>query len=59
MKELLGSSYVDSGYVFTWDDGRILNPDFVSRKFTQILSSESRSDIAAKVPFLFSKLRCP
>lgn len=39
MKELLGSSYVDSGYVFTWDDGRILNPDFVSRKFTQILKA--------------------
>lgn len=39
MKELLGNSYVDSGYVFTWDDGRILNPDFVSRKFTQILKA--------------------
>lgn len=39
MKELLDSSYVDSGYVFTWDDGRILNPDYVSRKFSKVLEA--------------------
>jgi len=39
MKELMGDSYIESGYVFTWDDGRILNPDYVSRKFSQILKA--------------------
>ena len=39
MKEIMGNSYVDSGYVFTWEDGRILNPDYVSRKFSKILES--------------------
>lgn len=39
MKALIGNSYVDNGYVFTWDDGRILNPDYVSRKFSKILKA--------------------
>ncbi len=39
MQELMGDSYIDSGYVFTWDDGRILNPDYVSRKFSKILAA--------------------
>lgn len=41
MKELIGNCYVDSGYVFTWEDGRILNPDYVTRKFSQILKANS------------------
>lgn len=39
MKKFMGDGYFDSGYVFTWDDGRILNPDYVSRKFSQILKA--------------------
>lgn len=39
MRELIGDCYNDSGYVFTWEDGRILNPDYVSRKFSQILKA--------------------
>lgn len=41
MKELIGNCYVDSGYVFTWEDGRILNPDYVTRKFSQILKANN------------------
>lgn len=41
MKELMGNCYVDSGYVFTWEDGRILNPDYVSRKFSQLLKANN------------------
>lgn len=41
MKELIGDSYVNSGYVFTWDDGRILNPDFVTRKFSKVLKANN------------------
>ena len=39
MKEVIGDCYVDSGYVFTWEDGRFLNPDYVTRKFSQILKA--------------------
>ena len=41
MKALIGNSYIDNGYVFTWDDGRILNPDYVSRKFSKILEANN------------------
>ncbi len=39
MMELYGNTYTNSGYVFTWDDGRILNPDYVSRKFSQVIAA--------------------
>ena len=39
MREAIGDCYVDSGYVFTWEDGRLLNPDYVTRKFSQILKA--------------------
>lgn len=41
MKELIGSCYIDNGYVFTWEDGRILNPDYVTRKFSQVLKAHN------------------
>lgn len=41
MKELMGSCYTDSEYVFTWDDGRMLNPDYVTRKFSQVLKAHN------------------
>jgi len=37
MKELIGDSYIDSGYVFTWENGKLLSPDYVSQKFQKIL----------------------
>lgn len=39
MREVIGDCYVDNGYVFTWEDGRLLNPDYVTRKFSQILKA--------------------
>ena len=39
MKGTMGESYADSGYVFTWEDGRRLNPDYVTRKFSQVLKA--------------------
>lgn len=41
MRELIGSCYIDNGYVFTWEDGRILNPDYVTRKFSQVLKAHN------------------
>lgn len=39
MKDLMGDSYTDSGYVFTWEDGRFLHPEYVTRKFSKILKA--------------------
>ncbi len=41
MKALQGSSYRDSGYVFTWEDGSLLRPDYVSEKFQTILKANN------------------
>ena len=39
MKEIMGDCYTGSGYVFTWEDGRMLSPDYVSSKFSKILNA--------------------
>lgn len=39
MKGLFGSAYHDSQYVFTWEDGRPLQPDYVTHKFSKILET--------------------
>ena len=38
MRVKYGNAYIDGNYVFTWDDGRLLSPDYVTRKFSKILS---------------------
>lgn len=40
-KAAYGDVYQDSGYVFTWEDGRMLAPEFVSRKFSKILKEHN------------------
>lgn len=36
-RKLLGNSYIDNDYVFKRSDGKTFRPDFVSRKFGQLL----------------------
>lgn len=36
-KSLFGNEYAINDYVFKWDDGRPYDPDFISRKFRQLL----------------------
>lgn len=38
-KLLLGPEYVDSDHVCVWPDGRLLSPDYVSRRFATILKN--------------------
>ena len=40
-KALMGNCYVDSGYVFTWPDVRMLTPDYVTSKFGKILKENN------------------
>lgn len=36
-KALFGKGYYKSDYVFTWDDGRPISPDYISHKFGKLL----------------------
>ena len=37
-RALLGKDYFDSDYVFTWEDGRLFRPDYVTRGFQRVLA---------------------
>lgn len=37
-RELWGAAYVDSGQVFTYEDGRPLRPEFISRSFETLVA---------------------
>jgi integrase len=36
-RRLFGKDYIENGYVFTWQDGNMIRPDYVSRKLRQII----------------------
>ena len=36
-KALFGKGYHTSNYIFTWDDGRPISPDYISHKFGKLL----------------------
>ncbi len=44
-REFFGNTYHDSDYVFTWVDGRLYDPDYVSHKFRTALKQYGRSDL--------------
>lgn len=43
-KELYGNTYHDSDYIFTWDDGRLFSPDYLSKKFKKIIGKSNTLD---------------
>lgn len=38
-RKILGSAYHKSDYVFTWDDGTLFRPDYVTRGFQRVLKA--------------------
>lgn len=40
-KRVFGDSYVQTDYVFTWDDGRPYRPDCVTRSFQRVLKANN------------------
>jgi integrase len=36
-RRILGKDFTENGYVFTWQDGRMIRPDYVSHKFHKIV----------------------
>jgi integrase len=40
MKKLCKSGYEDSDYICKWDDGKLFDPNYITRKFRQILAAK-------------------
>lgn len=38
MKELLKDGYIKSDYVCTWKDGRVIEPNYLTRTFHKMIS---------------------
>jgi len=38
-RKLFGREYAENDYIFKWDDGRPISPDFVSQKFDSLLKA--------------------
>jgi len=45
MKKLCGKSYQDNDYICKWDDGHLFDPNFVTRKFRQLLEEKNLAPI--------------
>jgi integrase len=44
-KLLAGNLYNDQGYVFAWEDGRMVDPSFLSRRFKNLVTKGGYEDI--------------
>lgn len=36
-RSIFGNEYIENNYVFKWDNGKIYDPDYISKKFTKLL----------------------
>lgn len=43
-RALYGNTYHDSEYIFTWEDGRVFSPDYLSKKFRKIIDKSTTLD---------------
>lgn len=43
-RNLFGDTYLDSDYVFTWQDGRPFTPDYLSKKFRKMIDKSETLD---------------
>lgn len=44
-RKFFGSSYHDSGYIFTWEDGTPYDPDYISKLFCKATKAYGRPEI--------------
>ena len=40
-KKIFGKSYIKSDYVFTWEDGHMYRPDYITKEFTKVLAKNN------------------
>lgn len=38
-RKIFGDQYVESDYVFTWEDGRLFKPDYITRAFQKVIEA--------------------
>lgn len=38
-RKMFGDQYVESDYVFTWEDGRLFKPDYITRAFQSVVNA--------------------
>lgn len=43
-RKLFGNRYIDSDYVFTWEDGHCYSPDYLTKSFKKIVRNDARLD---------------
>lgn len=43
-KKLFGNRYIDSDYIFTWEDGHCYSPDYLTKSFKKIVRNDNRLD---------------
>ena len=43
-RKLFGNKYIDSDYVFTWEDGHCCSPDYLTKSFRKIVRNDNRLD---------------
>ncbi len=41
---LFGNKYIDSDYVFTWEDGHCYSPDYLTKSFKKVVRNDDRLD---------------
>lgn len=44
-KLMLGQAYQDHGYVFCWEDGRQVDPSYLSKRFKALIRENGREDV--------------
>lgn len=43
-RRLFGNKYMDSDYIFTWEDGHCYSPDYLTKSFKKIIRNDDRLD---------------
>lgn len=44
-RAILGQGYWESGFVCTWDDGRLIQPDYVTRSFHKVIQASDLPEV--------------
>lgn len=44
-RELFGNEYYDNEYIFKWENGKLFDPDYISKKFKKLLKQNGLKEI--------------
>lgn len=43
-RKLFGNKYIESDYIFTWEDGHCYSPDYLTKSFKKVVRNDDRLD---------------